>query len=183
MIIKVSDTIQLKSLETQHVPSLFYIIDTQREYLGRWLPFVHFTHKIEHTELFVKSVVYAPESRFEHIFTIFYQDEIVGLIGFKDSDRANQKTELGYWLSEKFQKKGIVTQSVRALCSFAFEELKINRLQIKVANGNIPSKKIPRRLNFHFEGIEREGEKQYDGSFADLEIYSLLKIEFLKQKD
>ena len=29
------------------------------------------------------------------------------MIGFKDTDKLNKKTEIGYWLSEKFQKQGI----------------------------------------------------------------------------
>ena len=112
------------------------------------------------------------------MFIIKYQGKFAGLIGFKGTDKINKRTEIGYWLSKFFQKKGIITQSLQVLCKFAFEEMDMNRIQIKVATGNIPSKKIPQRLNFKFEGIEREGEKMADGSFVDLEVYSLLRSEF-----
>ncbi|MFV0598592.1 MAG: GNAT family N-acetyltransferase, partial [Bacteroidales bacterium] len=54
----------------------------------------------------------------------------------------------------------------------------INRIQIKCAVGNIPSKNVPKRLGFVFEGIEREGELLSSGVYTDIEVYSKLKSEF-----
>jgi len=102
----------------------------------------------------------------------------VGLIGFKDTDRRNRKTEIGYWLSEQYQKQGIVTKAVDKLCEFAFNTLGLNRVQIKCAVGNIPSKNIPKRLGFKLEGIERQGELLTGNVFTDLEIYSKLKSDY-----
>ena len=73
------------------------------------------------------------------------------------------------------QKKGIITQSMRALVDFAFDELEMNRVQVKCAVANYASKNIPQRLGFQKEGIERDGELLTDGKFTNLEIYSLLK--------
>lgn len=72
-----------------------------------------------------------------------------------------------------------MTQSVRCLCRFAFNDLNINRIQIKCATLNFPSKNILKRLGFQLEGIEREGELLSDSTFTDLEIYSLLKSDIL----
>jgi len=176
-IIKISDSIILKQIELSDAQDIFNVIDLQREYLGKWLPFVQITNKMESTENYIKSVINAPEDKREYNFVIHHEGEFVGIIGFKDTDKINCKTEIGYWLSENFQKKGIMTRSVLVLCKFAFEELKMNRIQIKVAVGNTSSKKIPQRLNFKFEGIERDGEKMHDGSFADIEVFSLLRRE------
>ena len=46
---------------------------------------------------------------------------------------------------------------------------------IRCAVNNEKSKSIPKSLNFRFEGIERAGELLSDGSFTDLEVYSLLR--------
>lgn len=94
------------------------------------------------------------------------------------STRPKKRAEIGYWLSEKYQKKGIVTQSVSTLLDYAFSELGLNRVQIRCAVGNIPSKNIPRRLGFLFEGIERDGELLSDNQFTDIEVYSILKREW-----
>ena len=175
MKIQVDKNIELRQLEQSDSADIFHAIDSQREYLGRWLPFVEWTKEIKDTENFVDSVVHAPGDCFNFVFTIRKQDELIGLIGFKGTDKQNQKTELGYWLSEKYQKQGIVTACVDRLCHFAFDELGMNRIQIKCAVGNISSQKIPRRLNFTLEGIERDGELLSGNIFTDLEVYSKLK--------
>ena len=177
MIIKVDQEIQLRLLELPDSVDIFRTIDEQREYLGRWLPFVEFTKELKDTEAFVNSVVNAPEDWFEYTFTIRKHNLFVGLIGLKSTDKANKKTEIGYWLSEKYQKQGIVSKSVDKLCDFAFNELGMNRIQVKCAVGNEPSIKIPKRLGFKFEGIERAGELLTGNIFADIEVYSKLKTD------
>ncbi len=174
MKIRVDSEIELKQLEQSDSTDIFNTINNQREYLGKWLPFVEFTREITDTENFVNSVINAPEERFEYLFAIIKGGEFVGLIGFKDTDKQNKKTEIGYWLSEKYQKQGIVTKSVDKLCDFAFNKLGLNRIQIKCAVENISSKNIPKKLGFQFEGIEREGELLSGGVFTHLEIYSKL---------
>ncbi len=175
MTIPIDSQIELRQLRHSDAADIFNTIDTQRAYLGEWLPFVAFTKELADTQKFVKSVVDAPEERFEYVFTIRKAGEFAGLIGFKDTDRLNRKSELGYWLAEGFQKRGIVTRSVQRLCQYAFEELDLNRIQIKCAVGNTASNNIPKRLGFRFEGIEREGELLSGQVFTDLAIYSRLK--------
>jgi len=177
MTIEIDKEIKLTQLEQSDAKDIFETIDSQREYLGRWLPFVAFTREISDSEQFVDSVVNAPGERFEYLFAIRKKDQFVGLIGFKDTDRVNRKTEIGYWLSEKCQKQGIVTKSVDRLCDFAFQQLGINRIQIKCAVENQSSSNIPKRLGFKLEGVERQGELLTGGVYTDLEVYSKLKSE------
>jgi len=175
MLLEVDRNIFLRQLEKSDTIDIFNTIVSQREYLGKWLPFVEFTNKITDTESFVDSVINTPEDKFEIVFTIREQDTFIGLIGFKGTDNINKKTEIGYWLSEKYQKKGIMTKSVKKLCDFAFHEKGMNRIQIKCAVDNEPSKEIPKRLGFKYEGIERDGELLSGNVFTDLEVYSKLK--------
>lgn len=175
MTLKINSEIELRQLEPTDANDIFNTIDTEREYLGKWLPFMAFTKALSDSEEFVNAAVHAQEDRFEYIFTIRKQGKFIGLIGFKDTDEQNRKTEIGYWLSEKYQKQGIVTKSVEKLCDFAFNEQGLNRIQIKCAVGNTASKNIPKRLGFKLEGIERHGELLSDGIFTDLEVYSRLK--------
>lgn len=176
-IIKITSDIILQQLSINDAADIFNTINTQRDYLGKWLPFVEHTKKQEYTEKFIMEATNAPEDKFEYTFTIRINNTFAGIIGFKDTDRINKKTEMGYWLSENYQGNGIITKAVNKLCDFAFNELDINRIQIKCAVGNIKSKNIPKRLNFIYEGIERDGELLTGGFYTDLEIYSKLKKE------
>ncbi|WP_319560748.1 GNAT family N-acetyltransferase [Marispirochaeta sp.] len=175
MEIQIDKTVTLQNLKASDAGDIFRTIDRQREYLGKWLPFVETTKRLEDSEGFVASVVNADERNFEHVFSIRKNGEFIGLIGFKDTDRQSKKTEIGYWLSKDQQGQGIMTRAAQRLCEIAFSELGMNRVQIKCAVGNKASKKIPKRLGFLLEGIERDGELLSGGEYTDLEVYSLLK--------
>ena len=167
--------ISLIQVQFDDAEAIFNIVNSERNYLEDWLPFTAYTHKISDTKDYILSLVNAPAMLFEYVYTIRVNNNIVGMIGFVHTDVHNRKTEIGYWISQKFQQRGIVTKAVRALCKFAFEELNMFRIQIKCAVGNFRSSNIPKRLHFRYEGTERSGELFSNGSFKDLEIYSLLK--------
>ncbi|MEG1400767.1 GNAT family protein [Bacteroides sp.] len=175
---KITDKKSLRPLQADDANDMYDTIDAQREYLGRWLPFVAGTTLISVNQAFVDSAVDADDKT----YTIRKGDKFVGLIGFKATDKANRKTEIGYWLSEEHQGQGIMTRAVEVLCKCAFEKLEINRVQIKCAVGNNPSSNIPKRLGFKFEGLERAGELFPNDDFADIEVYSRLKNEYNSSK-
>lgn len=170
--IRVNDKIRLESATADMAPVIFETIDRDREYLKEWLPFVNFTFDLNDTIKFLKSV--SDESnRRDFIYIVWYKEEFAGLIGFKDTDWVNRKTEIGYWLAEKMQHKGIITACVTKLADYAFRKLNMHRIQIKVAESNQKSEAIPKKLNFKLEGIERAGELHGD-KFLNLKVYSLL---------
>lgn len=171
----VNDHIHLQQLRMAHAGIIFETIDRDRNYLRRWLPFVDQTRKPEDTKDFIKQL--QQNLRNDYVYTIWYKGDFAGLSGYKDSDPVNQRTEIGYWLAENMQGKGIMIQTVKKLVDFAFRNLNRNRVQIKVAIGNHKSSAIPKKLEFIFEGIEREGEFHTD-RFYDLELYSMLKKEW-----
>lgn len=177
MRLKINEDIELTQIQFSDAPDIFKIIDGQRSYLGEWLPFVELTQSVSDIEKFINSVVNAPKEQFEYVFVIRKNNKLIGLISFKDTDRINKKTEIGYWLSQQFQRQGVMTQCVQKLCDFAFEELDLNRVQLNIAVGNIPSKNIPKRLGFQLEGIERDGELLTGNVYTDLEVYSKLKTD------
>lgn len=173
--IVVDNDVVLERLKMKHVDDIFNTIISQREYLREWLPFVDFTNERKDTEEFVKYQLSLGDREFT--YAIIEKTEFAGLIGLKEIDYINHKTEIGYWLSEKSQGKGLVTKSSKALINYAFNKLDINRIQLRVAVGNGKSVRVAKRLNFKEEGIERAGELHGD-VYMDLHVFSLLKNEF-----
>ncbi len=173
----ITDKIHLQQLKLSHTGMLFETIDRDRKYLRKWLPFVDQTRKPKDTAQFIRQMEQNLKKNNDYVYTIWYNGDLAGLAGYKESDKINRKTEIGYWLAESMQGKGIMIQTVKKLVDFAFRNLNMNRVQIKVAAGNLKSAAIPSKLGFHFEGIEREGEFHTD-RFYDLEVFSMLKKEW-----
>lgn len=173
--IEVNERVCLEQIRPEDAPEMFQIIENQREYLKKWLPFVDETLELSDSESFIASIYADIPEKQELVFAIRIEGAFSGLIGFKCTDMENLKTEIGYWLSESFQKQGIMTACVKAVISYAFETMHLNRIQIRCAIGNTPSRNIPLRLGFQLEGIERDGERTIDGAYRDLEVYSLIR--------
>jgi len=173
-MIEISETIKLKRISLDHVQSIFDTINRERAYLRKWLPFVDNTLQESDTFEYVQQAI----EENQILYSIWKNEDFVGLIGFKNIDETNRKGEIAYWLSESSQGKGIITQSVREMLVYAFDELDINKIQIRVAVDNERSRRVPERLGFTLEGIEREGELLIDDKFTDLAIYGLTRKDF-----
>ncbi|HPR58710.1 MAG TPA: GNAT family protein [Bacteroidales bacterium] len=174
--IRVNHQIVLEKIKDSDAEEIFLLISSFREKLRTWLPFVDYTKSPEDTGNYIKSM---NNSAFRDLFfTVRYMGQAVGLIGYKDIDNINKKLEIGYWLAPPFEGKGIVTTSLEMMIDAAFDKLQMNRVQIRCGVGNTRSRNIPLRLHFLFEGIERQGEF-LNGRFIDLEVYGLLKKEWI----
>ena len=164
---------ELRLVEEADAEKLFGLIDRNRQYLRRWLPWVDGNMTINDTLAFIRhsQEQYAGRKGFQT--AIWFSDEIAGIIGYHPIDWQNGTVMIGYWLGEQFQGKGIMTESCRALVNYAFDELKLNRVEIRCATGNTKSCAIPVRLQFTEEGVIKEGEWLYD-HFVDLVLYRML---------
>lgn len=67
----------------------------------------------------------------------------------------NQKGEIGYWLSSKYQGRGIVTKSVLEVCKYAFSELNLKYVDLIVAVENGKSERVAKNADFKLMGIKQ----------------------------
>ncbi len=109
------------------------------------------------------------------------QKNPVGKIGIHLINKPNKSTSIGYWLSQDYQGKGIMTKACQAVIDYCFSELDINRIEIRCAVGNKKSNKIPLKLFCTKEGTMRQNEL-VNGVFLDLNVYSILKEEWIRNK-
>jgi ribosomal-protein-serine acetyltransferase len=181
IILRIDDDLFLRQLsETDAVP-LFNVIDTNREYLRQWLPWLDTSKNPDDTLNFIRMTVDQFANNDGFAAGIWYQDAIVGTIGFHKVDWLNRSVEIGYWLSANCQGKGIVTRACIAFIDHAFFEWHLHRVQIRCAVGNARSCRIPERLGFIKEGMQRHAEFLYD-HYADLTIYGILEREWKEKR-
>lgn len=178
--IQISNTVEgitLREATIKDAGIIYQAIESHREYLKTWLPFVVTLHCVADEEAFLALSLSVPYNDRNIVFIIENNNEFCGLIGFVSTDHSNHKTEIGYWLLPEFQGKGIMTQCVSYLCQWSFEYRHMNRIQIRCGLQNHPSNTIPNRLGFKHEGVERNGELLSSGQYTDLNVYSLLRNE------
>lgn len=171
--IALEDGLFLKSLELGEAEELLLLVNANRSYLREWLPWLDTTRTIDEMIVLIDSTMLQLASNLGFQTAIWHNGQIVGIIGYHHLEWANRSTCIGYWLDERFQGKGIMTKSCRSLVDYAFHEWKLNRIEIRCAEGNQKSRGIPERLGFRAEGLHREAEWLYD-HYVDHVVYGML---------
>lgn len=179
-VFKVDDEIELRLLEERHAEEIFALVDANRQHLRQWLPWVDAEVSAKEAREYIRMM----RERFAACTAlatgIWYQNQLVGAIGFVNIDLESYLAEIGYWLIPEAQGKGIITRASRGLINYAFDDLKLNRIVIRCAEGNRNSRAVPERLGFKQEGQLRQTIWLYD-RFWDAIIYGMLADEWKSQ--
>ncbi len=165
-------------LVTEHdAAAIFSLVERNRSYLREWLPWVDYTRSVEDERAFIRSLQEQYQENNGFACGIWYQGQITGTIGYHPIDWPHRKVEIGYWLAANYQGKGLMTNSCKVMINYAFDILKLNKVEIRCAIGNKRSCAIPQRLGFKPEGIIKQGEWLYD-HFVDLFLYGMFASEW-----
>lgn len=170
---RVDDALELGVWEQGHADEAFALIDRNRQYLRRWLPWLDEMKSVEDERAFIRRALEQAARDDGFQAGIWHEGRLVGGIGFHYVNWPNRRTKLGYWLDERGQGKGIMTRCVGAMVDHAFAAWKLNRVVIFCASENHRSRAVPERLRFMHEGTFRQSEWLYD-HFVDLEAYAML---------
>ena len=177
LCIRIDEETELRIYEERHAQEVAELVDQNRAYLRQWLPWVDNSRTVEDSKAFIKYSLqqFANNEGFQT--GIWYKGKFTGGIGYHPIDWVDRKVEMGYWLGESFQGKGLMTKACRTLITYAFAELRLNKVEIYCATENIRSCAIPKRLGFKQEGMLRDAEWLYD-HFVDHAVFGMLAREW-----
>lgn len=177
--IVVNDDIILRLPQDKWAKKIYAIVDSQREYLRQWLPWVDRTTSIHYIKTFLRESILFNKGGQRFTTFIFHNNELVGSISFVRINKEHQRGEIGYWLRRDFQGHGIVTKSCIALVDYGFKTLNLQRIEIRILSGNKKSMGIPQMIGFRHEGTLRDNVKLYD-TFHDVELFSMIRSDLNK---
>ncbi len=163
-------------MEVRHAEALYRLTDESRQHIREWLPWADYRLSPADSKKFIDSTLEQFRSNSGFQAGIWFNGELAGIIGLHGINWTNKSTTFGYWLGEHHQGKGLMTAACRAAMAYCFDELGLNRIEIRAATGNVKSQAIPERLGFTNEGRLRQAEWIHD-RFVDHFIYSKLKEE------
>ncbi|WP_256761806.1 GNAT family N-acetyltransferase [Cohnella sp. WQ 127256] len=175
-----SDDFVLKKIEDHHLNEVFEIYNNDKvfEYCGI-IP--------KHNKDTVKNMIghferdYKKRSRVKWgIFANPKPDQLLGIIEAVDFNQKVHVVTIGYYLSESHWGKGTATEAVKILLDFLFMDVNVNRIQAEVMPLNETSKKVLLKNGFIKEGTLRQATLWAGKGIVDLEIYSILKEDYVK---
>ena len=101
---EVNEHVTLKILEERGAEQLFKLVDSNRDYLGEFLPFVEYTTEVAHSKFIQSALEQFTRCDGFHC-GIWYDDELVGVIGLHYLDLVNKRTSIGYYWLNIFRKR------------------------------------------------------------------------------
>lgn len=173
----IDDELVLKLLMPEHARHMYPLVERSRERLRQWLPWVDSVTEQAHIDSFVKKAVRQGSENGGFTAGLWVREELAGIIGYHEIDWPNRSAGIGYWLGEGYEGKGYMTSACRVFADYALLEMELNRIEIRCATGNLPSRAIPERLGFIFEGVIRQAEKLPSG-YVNHAVYGLLRSEW-----
>jgi ribosomal-protein-serine acetyltransferase len=174
---RIDEGLEFRLYEEADAEELFSVVDANRAHIRRWMIWPEQIRTVEDERAFVRAnrERFAKENGFNA--GIWQAGRLVGGVGFHYVNREHRKTEIGYWLAESAQGRGVMTRAVRAMVTHAFGHWKLHRVIVYAATENRRSRAVVERVGFTLEGTAREAEWLGD-RFVDLALYSMLEHEW-----
>ena len=146
--------------------------------LSGWEP--HFTNK-EKAAAFLKS--YA-ESNDTWAIVLRDSGKVIGHLKIYPDENRGQFSErnsaklITYALSEDYWNKGYMTEAVKRVVKYVFNETGIELLTAFHVPHNIRSKRVIEKCGFQYETTIEQGFKSYNGQVYDSVIHSIMKSDY-----
>lgn len=173
----VAERVELHPVRGEHAAALFALVDQNRERLGEWLPWVDSTLDVTATAEFARQTRTAHRAGTAFRCVVMLQSEVVGVVSLESINTFHGHGQVGYWLAAGAVGRGLMTEAVRAIVTYGFEERGLNLIEIRAGTGNRRSRAVPERLGFHFDGVLRQREK-VGAAYLDHAVYSMLASEW-----
>jgi len=105
------------------------------------------------------------------------ETEFVGSAGFYSWDKHSRRARMGYDLRPERWGNGLMTEAMRRIIRYGFEDMDLNRIEVTIMATNERSIAMAERLGFKREGVMRE-YSVWKGAFVDEYPYSILASEW-----
>lgn len=125
-------------------------------------------------EEFINAMLTA-EKDTQYAFAITYNDKAIGSIGIFRKDNVHRLTaELGYYIAEPYWGKGFMTEAVRQICAYTFNNTDIIRIFAEPYAFNNASCRVLEKAGFQLEGVLCKNAIK-NNQIIDMKMYALIK--------
>ena len=151
----------------------------------KWLAFAPFPYTKKDAEAWIKYCEAVakklPRTDYEFAIELKAEKKVIGGISLSKINEFQGTAGGGIWINAKYQKQGYGSEAFGERLKFAFNKLKLRRLDNGFIKGNPSSFKMQERYGYRIEGLRRKGFRcMADGKIKDEYITGLLKTEWKK---
>lgn len=121
-----------------------------------------------------------PRTDYSLIIALRSTDRLIGGCGVHNIDQKDP--ELGYWISEDYWRKGIMSEACKRIIDYAFSKHDIEHMIIPIAIENKGSNALAKSLGARLRAVEQDRlTSKATGKTHDENVYILTKEDFYKK--
>jgi ribosomal-protein-serine acetyltransferase len=175
-----NESITLRPYKSDDVDRLFPAVRESVRELSPWMPWCQASYALAESKKYVEERAEKWDKGISYDFAITDSKSgyFLGGCGLNDINASNRFANLGYWVRSTSTKHGIATAATLLLSQFAFNELKLNRVEILIAIENTASQRVAEKAGAKREGILRNRFLLND-KVHDAVMFSLIPSTFL----
>jgi ribosomal-protein-alanine N-acetyltransferase len=138
-------------------------------------------------DTYIKMVIKRWKQKIQNDYTFFIElkseKKIIGAIGIHRIESFSKIGTTGSWINKKYWRNGYMTEAKIAVNDFAFNKLKLRRLNSVVFTENKASNATQSKMGYKLEGTMRKAVRsKASGKIHDENIYGLLKEDWKKAR-
>lgn len=133
------------------------------------LPYPYTEHDAED---FIRTMLLADK---DSTFAITLDGKVIGSIGVFRQDNIHFRTaEMGYYIGEPYWGNGYMTNAIKQVCEYVFENTDIIRIFAEPFAHNKASCRALEKAGFQYEGTLKSNAVKC-GSIVDMKMYALIR--------
>ncbi len=128
------------------------------------------------TRMYIRYLIRQYRSGQPGTFVIVHtqSQKVIGTIGFMWMQNDHRSAEVGYSLNRSYWNHGYMTEALRMMIDFGFEELGLNRIEAQHECDNPASGQVMLKAGMQKEGVLRQ-RLFNKGRYVDVALYAILK--------
>lgn len=171
----ISGHILIRPCRVGDVDNLYKAVRESITELIPWMSWCHTEYSLKDSRKWVKTrkTEWRKGISYDFVIIDISDESFLGMCGLNHIDADNKVANLGYWVKSSRTNQGIASTVVPLLARFAFNELKLNRVEIITAVGNKASQQVAEKVGALKEGLMRNRIVVRDSIYNGV-MYSLI---------
>ncbi|MFT3792207.1 MAG: GNAT family N-acetyltransferase [Rudaea sp.] len=169
-----SNGLSIRKYEPGDVAGIVEAVQESVPTVGAWLDWCNKGYGTAEAEAWITHAHESWDKGDSFVFAVSdaTSGDYLGGVGLSRIDHEKLSANLGYWIRQSYQGRGVGTQAARLAVGYAFEVLKLTQIEVVCGAANRPSRRVAEKTGARFQGLA-SGRLTYHGKSIDAAVYTI----------
>jgi RimJ/RimL family protein N-acetyltransferase len=176
------NTVRFRRSEMADATGILDAVRSSVPELEVWMPWAHAGYSLEDTTTWLELCRdgWEKATQYSFIAVDVTSGEVLADCSISQINRMHGFANLGYWVRSSATRQGLGSALARRVAQFGVEEIRLNRLEILTAVGNVASQRVAQKAGATLEGVLRS-RLIFREEVIDAALFSLTARDFGKE--